>query len=208
MKRLLSFSLLLLLVASCSKENQVAAPAPAPRTFDNMTTAEKTVVFATDPDMVAVLNIQRETLRHLVASPENLARFDFSDRTAVLRVLGLTPEQYAQRIAAVRQHALAFIGRYRIPAGGCQTCSMSAAEKMGSLNGLLGSLQADPVYYHQMDAGLGRGLLLVNTPQLAEGDGCGFWFYACVALCAASTEVLPVYLLCCAYCYHAECTKD
>lgn len=206
--------LTLFFTLSCNKGNDATiAPAPAPKTFATMTDSEKLVAFASDPDVKNILTIQLETTEKLVRSGIDLGSFDFSNQEKLLVILGYTKEQYLAKINSVRASALAFTARYAIPksATTCQTCSMSEQEKFAGLGKLLAGFQKDnQSFLNFKSAVINKATpLLIANPALNQSNaGCGFWFYVCVGLCASTVEALPVYLICCAYCLHSECTVN
>lgn len=47
-----------------------------------------------------------------------------------------------------------------------------------------------------------------SVTTLSTSDTCCGWgFYACCTLCAATIEAFPAYLLCCGFCYDQYCCK-
>ncbi len=82
--------------------------------------------------------------------------------------------------------------------GTCESCKLSLAEKVNVIDNTVDKFKGKPQMMNKYFASL----------TTVSQNCCGGWFYLCIAVCAGSIEVFPVYLACCALCYHAECCSS
>jgi hypothetical protein len=154
-----------------------------------------------DPDWIRMATIQYNFLNAFVSSNVNLDNFNFNDTTAFLGVLGMSLSDYNSQVALNQSTARTLVSRYGFT-GSCSACSLSESAGIDSLKTILKYFRANPNAFN-----------LFQTESLGIGKSvstcccCGFWFYACCAVCAETIVAFPIYLACCALCFHAECCK-
>ena len=161
--------------------------------------------YRNDPDWQIMAKIQYQFINSFVANKKiRLDNFDFNNEAALLNVIGMTKEEYLAQVQLNKEAAQRFIAKYN-NSGKCSSCNLTYAEQVNTLKTVLKSFQANPVQYSNFVNG---SLSAGGGQNLAQNSCCGFWFYACCAVCALSIEAFPVYLACCALCYHSECCSN
>ena len=157
--------------------------------------------YRNDPDFQIMARIQYQVTNSFVANKTvNLDNFDFTNETAFLQVIGMSKEQYLDQVKQNREAAQRFITKFNIT-GTCQPCTQSYTEQINAFRSVLQSFRANPLRYSNFTGSLQPGSGGTNL----YGPCCGFWFYICVATCALSIEVFPVYLACCTLCFNTQC---
>ena len=159
--------------------------------------------YRNDPDWQIMARIQYQFINSLVSNRKvNLEFFDFNNENNLLTAIGMSREEYLAQVKLNREAAARFIKKYNI-SGTCSSCTLSPAAQVNTLRNVLASFRTNNVQYSNFAA----NSLSVNpgTNVAMASSCCGFWFYACCSVCALTIEVFPVYLACCALCYHSEC---
>ncbi len=159
--------------------------------------------YRNDPDWQIMARIQYQFINSLVSNRKiNLDLFDFNNENNLLTAIGMSRAEYLAQVKLNREAAVRFMKKYSIT-GSCSTCTLSPADQVNTLRNVLTTFRMNNVQYSNFAA---NSLSVIPSTNLASGGTCcGFWFYACCAVCALSIEAFPLYIACCALCYHSEC---
>lgn len=157
-------------------------------------------IFRNDSDWLTIAHLQYNVINSFVSSKIDLGSFDFTDQSAFLTVIGMDSAEYAAESLASKEAAERLIERYSIT-GSCTTCSLSLGSLLDTLRSSLTVFRNNSDLYSTFkNESLNIGDRVATTYSC-----CGFWFYLCCTVCAATIEAFPVYLACCALCFHSEC---
>ena len=150
-----------------------------------------------DPDYQKMISLQLNIVNSFINKNIDIKNFDFNNNDDFLKVIDMSKEEYLSNVKLNKDLATKLNDKYKL-AGQCDLCKLSLEEQIVQTKNSLISLQDNPDLYLSFQNQL-------NQEFKGERLHCGVWFYAEVALCAATIEAFPVYLLCCAVAYHAEC---
>jgi hypothetical protein len=167
--------------------------------------SDRVEIIRADPDWQILATSQDLIIKTFVSSGIDIEKFDFSNETLFLKTINMTKEEYLNKVGLAKESAKRLIAKYGFKGTSCSLCSLSANDQIRSIKSQLIFLRNSPDEYsrfRQEALGVQRGIA-----STVSSACCGFWFYACCTLCAASIEAFPVYLMCCAYCFHSECCK-
>ncbi len=134
----------------------------------------------------------------------------------------MTKEEYTIQVNLTREAAKRLVKKYNFGGLACNSCKSTNDEQIKGLRSILILFKENEKLYSKFRSqSLGvdseKNIKLTSLPAstgivIQKRDPqfacCGFWFYACCTLCAASIEAFPVYLMCCSYCFHSECCDE
>ena len=195
-----------LIVISCNKAKDVSSPKSVDRI--SKTETEKINIANADNDWKLIASKNIEIVDKFVNSNIDVNSFNFDSEAEFLKVIGKTKAQYLYEVNNVKAAANRMAAKYNIKNEGnsCTTCNVDKNEELAKLKRTLNLFKNNKVAFTKFKT-------LLIDPNYAIGGGgedvscCGWRFYACVTFCAASIEIFPVYLMCCAICYDTYCCK-
>ena len=151
-----------------------------------------------DSNFKSMIGLNIKVLDAFIKQKIDVKSFDFNDKDAFLKVLNMSETEYMSIVKLNKDYAQKLIANYDLK-GVCNSCLLNSDEQISEIKSTLLYFQNNPEVYsdflNQMNTGTYTG----------KRVACSGWYYAEVALCAATIEAFPVYLLCCAVAYHAEC---
>ena len=150
-----------------------------------------------DPDYQKMISLQLNVINSFIKKDVDIKNFDFKNNDEFLKIIDMSEEEYLSDVKLNKELASKLNQKYKL-AGECELCQLSLDEQIDRTKTSLISFQNDPKLYLSFQNQL-------NPDVLGKAKHCSVWFYAEVTLCAATIEAFPVYLLCCAVAYHAEC---
>lgn len=149
-----------------------------------------------DPDYQKMIGIQIDIVKSFIEKKVDFEKFDFNNNEEFLKIIDMSKDEYLSNVKLNKELATKLIQKYKLE-GKSDLCGLNLDDQISQAKNSLISFQNDPESYLSFQNQL--------NSNYASKLKCGFWFYAEVALCAATIEAFPVYLLCCAVAYHAEC---
>ena len=157
--------------------------------------------YLNDPDWQTMIKIQYQVINSILTSKAaNVDNFDFTNEEEFLNVIGMSKEQYLEKVKINKEAAQRFVTKFKIN-GSCKTCSLNYVDQINAFKNVLQSFRVSSLKYSNFTKSLQSG----DSGRIQGPLCCGFWFYACCATCALSIEIFPLYLACCALCYSSEC---
>lgn len=192
-------------IISCSKskENSPLKSIDLTPKTDNA----KVLLLSSDADWKLIASKNIETISKLVNSNIDVNTFNFDYEVEFLKVIGISKGRYLQDVAQIKAAAKRLTLKYNLSSqtfsGECVSCKSNKTEELAKLKRTIHLFRENKLSFAKF-----QNLLI--SPSLVDpgGNACCPWrFYACVTFCAASIEVFPVYLMCCAICYDTYCCK-
>lgn len=163
----------------------------------------KVVDVYNDSDWHTIVNLNIEVMDKLVFSQTDINSVDLNDEEAFLELTGWNRQEYLDKVGLSKQAAQSLIANHNIQ-GECGTCATETPIIFTNIKEIITNFRKDTslyTNYKKAVISLGGGL---------GSDGgwcCGWAFYTCTALCAATIEVFPVYLLCTSLCFKEYCCE-
>lgn len=196
--------LISILIVSCNKNQEVTTPQT--NSLSSKSESQKINIVNADADWKFIASKNLETISKLVNSKIDVNKFDFTSEEGFLKAIGVDKTQYLNDTKAVKAAANRLIAKYNLSSsatGECISCKTNNDESIAKIKRTITLLRENKASFTKFQA-------LLSSPNLNlvdPGDGgcCGWRFYACVTFCAASIEIFPVYLMCCAICYDTYC---
>lgn len=125
---------------------------------------------------------------------KDLTNENFSEK------LGISNETLNESINNVRSEGNKILQSGKIESTSCQGCKSISNEKVIEV---ITHYREHKDEYEKFKAAWNNGDIEIG---ITDGFKCGWRFYACCAVCAATIEAFPIYLCCCALCYDEYCT--
>ena len=181
--------------------------------YSTKTDNERINLIRNDDDWRFIASKNLETITKLAKSNIDVNKFDFTNEEAVLKLLGKTKNEYLREMQQIKVSAERLIGKFNFlqsQNSECISCKFTVDDALLTTKKTISRLQENDDSFTQLQT------LLETTdyvdPIDEDGGGenacCGLKFYACCTFCAASIEVFPVYLMCCALCFDNYCCKS
>lgn len=164
---------------------------------------QKVNAIRTDPDWQYMAEINMKVSKIMIEKSIKVA--EIKDTDDLIAKLGFTKAEFETintNYVAAAKRLKTKIDVY-MPGATCTNCALPSDTKKKLIDQANATFKEKPAEMNRYFKMLSAKYTTVQEEE--AGLCCGIWFYACVALCAATIEVFPVYLACCAYCYHAEC---
>ena len=147
----------------------------------------------------------------LVKAKVDIGKIDFKNESAFLKILALEKSEYLERSLKVKSAANRLILKYGITSEPgspkCISCKSNFNEVILKLKEVVNLFKGNHTAFENFQSAILANFEGSNVAASKENLCCGFFFYACVTFCAASIEVFPVYLMCCALCFDTYCCK-
>lgn len=167
-------------------------------------------IIKNDPDFITISNALYTYYNIFVTKKINMSTYNLQDSALFLKTTGATQSQLNTLVANIKVAGQRLVARYHFNSSQCATCGKTFAQQDSAFNSMITLFQNNPTIYNDFvtnSLGIGSGGTQAAgiQPMRAQQVCCGFWFYACCGLAAATIEAFPIYLAACAYCYHSEC---
>lgn len=157
-----------------------------------------------DPDWKIILENNIDFINRLTGNSQNFFSIWSEDRSKAGEKLGYSHSELDQRYNETKDAARRLLAKYpALRDAKCDNCELTEAEMIRRTDQLVGRLKAERVN----DVGMYFQAIEDDEEIGDTGPKCGWKFYACVAICAATIEFFPGYLACCAFCLCQYCTN-
>jgi hypothetical protein len=159
-----------------------------------------------DPDWQVILNNNIDFLNRLLGQEQTLSDIWSGGKDNFLSMLSYSAYEYNQKVVETKAAAQRLLQKYpELNTVGCDVCRTSETQLINRTDNFIDYLK----YTRTYDAG--SFFREIDLEADEEGDAgygnpkCGWRFYACIAICAASIEFFPAYLACCVICLCDYC---
>lgn len=210
---MLFYCFLLLTMNACDKEkekiaeNQSTTSAQSTKVSDMSVQDVKSI--ASDPEWLAMIEGTQKYANRMLSYRGEMRKLAGMNKFEFCETLNISPVEFDSIAMSLVTASESLNRRYQLESLNvmCKSCLLSDDEKLKQITQKLEYFKANPkqldAFYAKLKQGQGTG----SSGSGSNGPNCGPKFYACVALCAATIEVFPAYLLCCAFCMEEYCTN-
>jgi hypothetical protein len=156
-----------------------------------------------DPDWQVINHNNADFFNRMLKQPYSLSALWSTGQSNFLDQLNYSFEDYTRRRTETKEAAMRLLKKYPdLNAAGCAPCRIGENVMMSRLDSFIEQLRSENkpdagAFFRAIDSDEGAGL--------EAGPKCGWQFVACVVICAATIEVFPAYLACCAICLCQYC---
>lgn len=166
-----------------------------------MTQTPQVTQITNDPDWQIILSNNTDFFNRLARQPNSLSEIWAAGPDNFLSQLNYTREEYYQKRMETRDAAVRLMNKFPDlnSFGACTGCRLSEKELTGKVDQFLMGLRS------QRGIDAGSYLREIDSDEGGFGPKCGWKFYACATICAATIEFFPAYLACCAICLCEYC---
>lgn len=153
-----------------------------------------------DPDWQFITKTSQLITQKMIENNITLSETDLSVDNFIAK-LKMTKEEFETLNTKFKEAAQRLNLNYGLSKAmpTCESCKLTIAQKLAEVNKTIIKFKSDPRLMKNYFASM-QGTTSTSC--------CGFWFYACCGVCAATIEAFPVYLACCGLCYHSECCSS